>query len=212
MATVVPYRRLRNGSPRRLPTPQVLRVRPSPFARIGHNLKFIALVGALVFAAVFVIQSDFLDRRATTIERFTSGMGAPTALAGYPFVIDGDTLRLNGKRIRILGIDAPERSQTCRDANGNDWACGKAASQRLFELISGGPVECTAEGHDRYGRTLATCSAQGVSDLGAMMVREGYAVNYGGYWIAEASARLRRNGLWAGDFERPQDWRRRYQR
>lgn len=210
MATVVPYRRLRNGSPRRLPTPHNQRAHRSPFAWLGHNFGFIAFAGVLVFGAVFVIPSDTLDWYSTKIERSASGMGTP--FTGHPSVIDGDTLRLNGERIRIVGIDAPEMNQTCQDSNGNDWACGKAARQRLFELISGGRIECTAEGHDRYGRTLATCSAQSVSDLGGTMVREGYAVNYGGYWIAEANARLRRNGLWAGDFERPQDWRRRHQR
>ncbi|MFZ2102858.1 MAG: hypothetical protein WAU86_20070 [Oricola sp.] len=41
------------------------------------------------------------------------------ALAVYGFsVVDGDTLRLNGERVRLLGIDAPEKSQTC-DKDGN---------------------------------------------------------------------------------------------
>jgi endonuclease YncB( thermonuclease family) len=45
-------------------------------------------------------------------------------------------------------------------------------------------------------------------------VREGHAVDYyqGGYQAAEREARTARRGLWRGDFERPQDWRRRHPR
>ena len=39
--------------------------------------------------------------------------------AGIARVIDGDTLEIGGKRIRLHGIDAPERRQSCEDAGGN---------------------------------------------------------------------------------------------
>ena len=50
------------------------------------------------------------------------------------------------------------------------------------------------EGKDRYGRTVAVCSAEGVADLGEAMVRQGYAIDLGGeagnpYHDAEAQAR-----------------------
>ena len=68
----------------------------------------------------------------------------------------------------------------------------------------------------RYGRTLAVCSARNVPDLGEVMVREGYAVNYaidyGGYPAAEREAQSARSGVWQGDFERPKDWRKRHPR
>ena len=35
-------------------------------------------------------------------------------------IIDGDTLDVGGKRIRLLGVDAPEAKQTCT-ADGKEW-------------------------------------------------------------------------------------------
>jgi len=127
-------------------------------------------------------------------------------------VVDGDSLRADGKNIRLIGIDAPELRQTCRDARGRDWACGRAAKARLVALVSSGDVACTARGRDRYGRTLAVCSGRGFADLGDTLVREGHAVDFGGYFSAEQEARQARRGLWDGSFERPQDWRRSHPR
>jgi endonuclease YncB( thermonuclease family) len=127
-------------------------------------------------------------------------------------VVDGDSLRAGDERIRLIGLDAPEFSQTCRDGHGKEWGCGRAAKTRMAALVAHGDVACDPRGHDRYGRTLAVCSAGSVADVGEALVREGYAVDYGGYAAAEREARTARRGLWAGTFERPQDWRQRHPR
>ncbi|HXD47116.1 MAG TPA: thermonuclease family protein [Pseudolabrys sp.] len=128
--------------------------------------------------------------------------------------IDGDTLRAGAERIRLVGIDAPEKAQSCRDARGEAYACGLAAGERLAALVAQGPVACASHGRDRYGRTLATCSAGGVADIGRVMVREGYAVSFmdrdGRYLADESAARDQGLGLWRGAFERPADWRKRH--
>ncbi len=129
--------------------------------------------------------------------------------------VDGDTLsaQQDGKtqRIRLAGIDAPELRQTCRDAHGRDWSCGAAARMRLAALVAQGAVACTSQGEDRYGRLLAICSAGNVTDLGAELVRGGYAVNYSRYTsdyaAAERDARAARRGIWQGAFDNPEDWR-----
>src|SRR5262249_55536213 len=72
------------------------------------------------------------------------------------------------------------RSQTCKEANGKSWACGRAAKARLTTLVKGGKVNCTAREKDRFGRIVAVCSAEGVPDLGDAMVRQGYAIDLGG--------------------------------
>jgi len=128
-------------------------------------------------------------------------------------VVDGDTLHAGDQRIRLVGIDAPESKQTCRDERGHAWACGVAARERLAALVAAGAVSCASQGRDRYGRTLAVCSAGDVADVGAVLVREGYAVSYmdrdGRYLAQENQARDEGRGLWRGAFERPADWRRR---
>src|SRR3569833_2030105 len=78
-------------------------------------------------------------------------------LAGHATAVDGDTLRLGGSRIRILGIDAPELSQDCTDRSGIDWPCGEVAREAMFSLLKGGDVICQPRGRDRYLRVLARC-------------------------------------------------------
>jgi endonuclease YncB( thermonuclease family) len=133
-------------------------------------------------------------------------------LVGFASIVDGDTIRIRGQRIRLVGIDAPELHQTCRDASGRDWSCGRAARERLAALAASSTVTCSPNGHDRYGRILAVCSSSVGDDLGGKLVREGFAVAYGDYRLAELSARLGARGLWAGTFERPQQWRKAHKR
>jgi len=134
---------------------------------------------------------------------------AQQILSGTARVIDGDTLDLQGTRIRLLGIDAPESGQACRDAQGAPYPCGERARAALAEMIAGRPVSCTIEREDRYRRGLAVCTAAGI-DLNAEMVRRGAAVAYidRRYLAYEQEARAARRGIWAGAFERPEDWRR----
>ncbi|WP_457585949.1 thermonuclease family protein [Ensifer canadensis] len=71
----------------------------------------------------------------------------------------------------------------------------------------GGTTVCRLHGRDKYGRDLGTCETNG-RDIGRQMVATGYAVSYGRYQKVEAAAEKQGVGLWAGDFTRPQAWRR----
>jgi endonuclease YncB( thermonuclease family) len=158
---------------------------------------------------------DFAPPTLKPSNAFASSQASPSARfsAGYVHVIDGDTLRADGERIRLVGIDAPELSQTCFDAQKREWSCGRAARARLIALISHEQVACIPQGRDRYGRTLATCSAGHVADLGEALVRDGYAVDYrrftDQYLTVEQEARDAGRGIWRGTFERPELWRHR---
>ena len=166
--------------------------------RLAHIWGLVALAG-LVVGAVLLSLGYVQEIRG---QRVTLRVAA--------VAIDGDSLRTGGKDIRMLGIDAPELFQTCRDAHGGSWACGREAHGRLRALVAFGKLECSASSTDRYGRTLATCATGSVPDIGEVMVREGYAVSFmsGRYWLAELDARWNRRGIWRGRFDRPQDWRR----
>lgn len=109
-------------------------------------------------------------------------------------ITDGDTLKLNGVTFRLWGIDAPETKQDCPDG----WAAGRLATTHLQALIAGRNVICERKDTDRYGRTVAICRASG-EDLGAKMVRDGYAwafVRYSAdYASQEALARREMRGV-----------------
>lgn len=129
-------------------------------------------------------------------------------LEGAVHVVDGDSLRLGDTDIRIKGIDAPELRQTCH-RSGRPYPCGAASREALARLVTDGPVRCRVTGRDRYGRSLARCEAGDV-DVGAALVRQGDALAYGEYAREEEAARSGSAGLWAGEFERPDEWRRRH--
>lgn len=127
-------------------------------------------------------------------------------LDGPVRVVDGDSLELGGRRIRIRGIDAPELAQLCHRGTVS-YRCGETAREALREMARTGAVGCRSTGQDRYGRALATCRV-GDTDLGAAMVLRGLAVAYGAYEAEERQARARGAGLWAGRFDPPAEWRR----
>jgi endonuclease YncB( thermonuclease family) len=138
-------------------------------------------------------------------------LASSVILAGEITVTDGDGFRIGGERVRLWGIDAPELDQQCsRDRTA--YPCGIDARDALGRLLDGGTPSCQRLYEDLYGRTVARCSVAGV-DLGAEMVRLGWAVDFrryseGGYADEEARARAARRGLWAGEFDIPAQWRK----
>jgi endonuclease YncB( thermonuclease family) len=128
-------------------------------------------------------------------------------IVGGARAIDGDSLIVQGRPMRLRGLDAPEARQLCTLA-GQSMACGREAMRALQRWLARGPVSCIGHETDRYGRLLVTCRVNG-ADIGADLVRNGFAVDYGGYRAEESEARAAYRGLWAGEFERPEDYRRR---
>ena len=94
-------------------------------------------------------------------------------------VVDGDTIHLNGEKIRFTGIDTPELKQTCINQGIID-PCGVTAKEILIDKISDNEVECISEGKDQYKRTLAECFVNNES-LSSYLVRSGYAFAYRKY-------------------------------
>ncbi|MBB4092682.1 endonuclease YncB(thermonuclease family) [Ochrobactrum pecoris] len=125
---------------------------------------------------------------------------------GPVYVIDGDTLVLGKKHIRLKGIDAPEMQQQCA-RTGLPYDCGKEARNILRSRIGKSSIRCENEGRDQYNRDLARCYL-GETDLNRWMVEQGWAVSYGDYRREERDARSNRRGIWAGQFEQPSLWRK----
>jgi endonuclease YncB( thermonuclease family) len=125
-------------------------------------------------------------------------------------VFDGDTIHLNGEKIRFTGIDTPELKQTCIK-EGFINPCGVTAKEILIVKIGDNKVECISEGKDRYKRTLAECFVNDES-LSSYLVRSGYAFAYRRYskkFISDEDyAKDNKIGMWSMKFQYPWDYRR----
>jgi len=86
-------------------------------------------------------------------------------------VVDGDTLKAGDDRIRIMGIDSPERSE----------AGYGAARGALARLVEGQRIVCEALCLDPYQRTVAQCWLPSGEDLACAMVGTGHAVDWPNY-------------------------------
>ncbi|NEQ47529.1 MAG: thermonuclease family protein [Leptolyngbya sp. SIOISBB] len=137
------------------------------------------------------------------------------SIIGIGQAIDGDSLIVNGREIRLWGLDAVELHQSC-DLHGKPWRCGQAAKQALAEIITATPLTCLVRNTDRYGRAVAECflssDRAGNTSLNGLLVEHGWAMAYRRYaeqYIPyETCARDQQRGIWASRFVPPWDWRK----
>lgn len=126
-------------------------------------------------------------------------------------ITDGDTIVIEDFfKIRMYGIDAPEKRQKCQDKKGIEYACGLDATAKLTKLIGKKRITCIHHTSEKYGRFVFQCkNAQGV-DVNQMMVKSGMAVSeYGAdYQKDEEIAKENKIGIWSGNFIRPNEWRK----
>jgi len=182
--------------------------RPHPRARRGIGKQLFLVLVALALLAGF----HACSRRhagGPSAERPYDEPRIP--IVGRAWVVDGDTIHVAGRRIRLEDIDAPERDQTCVHADGKAWPCGQAATRHLRERIAGQSLTCAPRARDRYGRVIAGCTLSDGSDLNAWLVRQGWALASGftrAYASEETEAKAQKRGIWIGAFVAPSEWRR----
>ncbi len=144
-------------------------------------LAFVATLGALQIAnrpqGAPIALADGPPARADAQRETVSASFALCSAGAAPCVVDGDTLRYDGRRIRILGIDTPELHPARCPA---EERLGQAAKLRMQALVNAGPFQLVSDGRDRdvYGRDLRKLM-RGTSDLGQQLVNEGLARPYG---------------------------------
>ncbi len=141
---------------------------------------------------------------------------------GVPKIVDGDTVRINSKKIRLKGIDAPEIKQQCKKPFltfsavisfqfSKNYSCGVFSKNKLIDKIGNKEIKCIYSSKDRYKRYLATCFKDKIN-LNKWMVRNGYAVAYKRYSKQyvndEDYAKEKKLGIWEGSFTMPEKWRK----
>lgn len=133
--------------------------------------------------------------------------------SGTGTAVEGDVVSVNGNAVKLWGIDAPDRGQTCQSAQGRTYDCFEASRKMLETYVGSQSLDCYIRGKDSHGQQIGTCGIGGPSglDLAALMVRDGWALSFHGlslhYAELEAKAQAKRRGLWAGRVEAPWSWR-----
>ncbi len=134
-------------------------------------------------------------------------------LAGTAVIISGDTIEVQGRRVRLTGVTAPGLDQLCVGARAQ-WRCGMVARLKLDQRIGSSSVICREQGADRHGRILGRCrvvDGQGM-ELNRWLVTSGWALASGDYGQAYQEAQEQAvssgAGLWRDGFAPSDDWRR----
>ena len=156
------------------------------------------LVRSIAAGALGVVGTAALVMVGLSSDLFGRAPAGPEHLMADPdrtAVVSGDTLRLDGRVVRLLGVEAPNRGDLCR--GGAD--CGGAATAALASLVRDRRVECRLAGRDDAGRPFAACAANG-TDLSRAIVAGGWAralPNAPSLSDLELRARRQGTGLWA---------------
>ena len=165
----------------------------------------------LIIIIIFIIFSLFTynDVRSEEIKE----------ISGYAKIIDGDTIKINSKKIRLHGIDAPEKKQVCKKpyitivffSFSKNYLCGQVSTDKLTKKINNQIIKCKIKNVDRYNRLIGECYKNN-ENLNSWLVSNGYAVAYRKYskkYISdEMNAKNKKLGIWQGKFEMPWDFRR----
>jgi endonuclease YncB( thermonuclease family) len=160
----------------------------------------VVLLGAGLIAAAGVALAMLPHREATPVPLPEELSAQPSQVA----VVDGGTLRLRDRVVRLQGVEPPPRGTACLPHDGSGADCGAAAINALAALVRDAQVACRVTGADGLGRPYAVCQAGG-TELNHAVVAGGWAradrarpdLRH-----AESLARAGRLGVWASDPDR----------
>ena len=166
------------------------------------------LIILIIISSIFFILT-YNDVRSENINK----------ISGFAKIVDGDTIKINSKKIRLYGIDAPEKKQKCKKTYltisfmsfTKDYMCGEVSTQKLIKKINNQKLNCNIIDVDRYKRLIGECFKRNIN-LNSWMVSNGYAVAYRKYskkYVSdEINAKNNKLGIWQGKFEMPWVYRR----
>lgn len=139
------------------------------------------------------------------------------SFSGKTSVIDGDSIKVGGKEVRLFGLDAPEYNQNCFDEKNKEYACGQVSRDFLAELAQKKEVKCMYAEKDKYDRFLGKCFVGEIS-INEELVKNGMAVIYNFTESdekmdeLEEAAKKQKLGIWRGAFQLPKEYRKSHPR
>ncbi len=189
----------------------------APFRGLAPRTRQIAGGGAamsLAVAATIWMLPGKVSLPEMSLSSFVPFMAAEPPITGRASIVSGDMLRVDRTNVRLDGIDALDREQTCLRADNRSWRCGDAAQNALGRLIGGRQVRCEPTAKESDGTVRATCFV-GTTDIAAELVKGGHVLAEAAmlprYRAEQGVAREAKAGLWSGPGqpERPAAWRSR---
>lgn len=190
---------------------------PTTRSKAGSVLRTLNIFGALLalswiasWIAPASADEPFQVSLSDPADQFAASKSASMSrYVGLASVIDGDTIEIDGQRIELHGIDAPEMAQTCRVVIFS-WPCGEDSSRMLSALVAKREVACVETGRSAEGRPYAVCRTE-AAQLNETMVRIGMALAYrdqsDDYALDQEAAEQQDVGVWRSRFDPPWEWR-----
>ncbi len=178
---------------------------------------FIIIFLGVFFSTIFVVINPTLATSQIGGMRVKSHPQFNKKFSGNTFVLDGDSLKVGGKEVRLFGLDAPEYNQTCFNVEKKKYLCGQISREFLINLAGGKEVECVYAEKDKYDRFLSKCFVSNGSEtilINEEIVKNGMAVIYNFTESdekmdeLEAEAKKKKLGIWQGAFQLPKDYRK----
>jgi endonuclease YncB( thermonuclease family) len=182
-----------------------------------NSLKFINSLFFIAFLVIIYrssIDNELFASKGTSQTYYLeNNLSNHKVISGKAFIIDGDSIRIGEKEIRLKNIDAPEYFQKCFNKSNKKYNCGQVSKKYLISLTKNKDLNCYFENKDFYNRYLAICKMDNIN-INHKLVEDGMAIIYS-YKASsshlknlEKQARINKVGIWQGAFEIPKNYRK----
>ena len=132
-------------------------------------------------------------------------------ISGQIEVINANLFYINGRYVRLYGVDAPDNDQICSDSKESSYNCGVEAASWVRGWIDDNIIDCYILKVTPNATDIGVC-VWGNFDIGEALVGSGWGIantNETNMYVAqEEKARKSLSGLWQGSFYTPEDWRK----
>ncbi len=154
-------------------------------------------------------QTKPVESRKKVVKK-ANPLDAYPKISGSANFLSANVLYINGRYVRLFGVDAPDVDQICSDSFEASYNCGEEAVSWIRNWIDNNYIDCYLLKISPKEQDLATC-IWGDYDIGAALVGSGWGVanrNESDIYVPyQVKAQSEKSGLWQGTFYLPEDWR-----
>ena len=150
------------------------------------------------------------SKESKKIIKKSNPLDAYPKISGSANFLSANVLYINGRYVKLFGVDAPDIDQICSDSFEASYNCGEEAVSWIRNWIDNNYIDCYLLKISPNEQDLATC-IWGEYDIGAALVGSGWGIanrkESDIYVPYQVKAQSEKSGLWQGTFYLPEDWR-----